>query len=244
MSNRENSSTKYFATTPKRCPFCNKLTDAVIDKDLIQYALTPTKIEKVNILSGIPSEVAIGLFPSDSKPTNKIKVEFYICPYCQETSIKVHDFDSKRDFNIKPMSSIKLFFNNVPTDIYKDYSEARGTLNISPRASATLSRRCLQAMIHNRWNINLRNLNNEIKQIPSDKITTLEREALDAIRQIGNIGAHPNELVDVESEDANLLIQIIELFLQKWYIDDPAQENLLTNAIKIKQNKEKAKKRV
>lgn len=223
------------ALSPIICPICDKKNKAVIGKDLISYYATPEEIKNQTISTGVFTT---------NRTQNEIGVEFYICPYCGETSIKVYDFEHDRDFSIYPISNAKKFEDKVPKNIYRDYSEAKATLQLSPRASSALSRRCLQAMIHNRWDINLGNLCNEINNIPSEKITKIERDALNAIRQIGNIGAHPDAIVDVNSKDAELLVSVIEIFLQKWYIDDVQLQNLLNEAIEANKNKSEQKRLV
>jgi hypothetical protein len=41
----------------------------------------------------------------------------------------------------------------IPEQIKDDYYEACSILNLSPKASATLARRCLQGMIRDFWGI-------------------------------------------------------------------------------------------
>ena len=48
-------------------------------------------------------------------------------------------------------------------------------------------------------------------------------------------------ILEVTQEDAELTIRIIEIFLQKWYIDDPSIQNALSAAVLAK-NQKKAQK--
>ena len=47
-------------------------------------------------------------------------------------------------------------------------------------------------------------------------------DAIDAVRKIGNIGAHMekdiNIIVDVDPDEAQLLIELIEILVKEWYI--------------------------
>lgn len=47
-------------------------------------------------------------------------------------------------------------------------------------------------------------------------------EAIDHIRQIGNIGAHMekdiNVIIDVDPEEAQVLIELIETLFEEWYV--------------------------
>ncbi|HCN7686920.1 TPA: DUF4145 domain-containing protein [Escherichia coli] len=91
--------------------------------------------------------------------------------------------------------------------------------DLSPKASATLSRRCLQGMIRNVWNVKPARLVDEIKAIEG-QIESGMWKAIDAIR---NIGAHMendiNVIVDVDPDEAEMLIGLLELLIQEWYIE-------------------------
>ena len=49
-------------------------------------------------------------------------------------------------WNLKPQSQAKVFPSYIPRAILEDYEEACLIRDLSPKASATLSRRCLQGM--------------------------------------------------------------------------------------------------
>ncbi|WP_083803471.1 DUF4145 domain-containing protein [Sagittula stellata] len=53
----------------------------------------------------------------------------------------------------------------IPTPIIEDYTEACRISLLSPKASATLSRRCLQGMIRDFCGIKEKNLFNEIEKL-------------------------------------------------------------------------------
>ncbi|ELY3597492.1 DUF4145 domain-containing protein [Cronobacter dublinensis] len=94
--------------------------------------------------------------------------------------------------------------------------------NLSPKASATLARRCLQGMIRHVWEVKPARLVDEIKAI-EEKIESNVWKAIDAVRNIGNIGAHMendiNIIVDVEPGEAEMLIGLLELLIQEWYVE-------------------------
>lgn len=122
---------------------------------------------------------------------------------------------------LKPNSSAKPMPEYVPTAIRNDYNEACLICGLSPKASATLSRRSLQGMIRDFHGIAKGTLNQEILAL-KDKIDAITWEAIDAVRSIGNIGAHMekdiNVIIDVESEEAQLLIGLIEMLIKEWYV--------------------------
>jgi hypothetical protein len=124
-----------------------------------------------------------------------------------------------------PDSKAKPFPNYIPSGILNDYTEACRIRDLSPKASATLARRCLQGMIRHFWNVKGKRLVDEIEAI-KDKIDPLDWDAIEAVRKVGNIGAHMeadvNVIVDVEPGEAELLIGLIESLLKDWYV---AREN-------------------
>lgn len=131
----------------------------------------------------------------------------------------------KSTWRLQPESSAKSFPNCIPEVILIDYREACLIRDRSPKASATLSRRALQGMISDFWGIKPEGATKTLyKQIDALKkqIDSGIWGAIDALRQIGNIGAHMeadiNVIVDVEPDEATLLIGLLELLFQEWYI--------------------------
>ena len=122
---------------------------------------------------------------------------------------------------LRPSSMALVFPEYVPAAIRQDYEEACKIRNLSPKASATLSRRCLQGVIRDFKGIVKRRLVDEIDAL-RDEVDPDTWAAIDAVRQIGNIGAHMekdiNEIIDVEPEEAQLLIELIETLIKDWYI--------------------------
>lgn len=126
-----------------------------------------------------------------------------------------------QEWTILPESSAQPQPDYIPAPIRKSYTEACRIKELSPTASATLSRRCLQAMIHDFWGINKGNLYKEIEALP-DEVSPETLAAIHAVRQIGNIGAHmkfdTDTLVDVDVDEAAAMIDLIELLFDGWYI--------------------------
>ena len=133
-------------------------------------------------------------------------------------------------WNLIPPSEAKTFPEYVPEPIRKDYEEACLIRDLSPKASATLSRRCLQGMIRDYWKVSIPNLKQAIDAI-EDKVDPLTWEAIQAVRKIGNIGAHMekdiNTIVDVDSNEAQLLTELIEQLIDDWYIANYEREERL-----------------
>lgn len=132
--------------------------------------------------------------------------------------------------DLLPDSSAKPQPEFIPEPIREDYTEACKIRNLSPKASATLARRCLQGMIRNFCGISKTTLHKEIEElrklVSEDKapkgVSEESVDAIDAIRSVGNIGAHMeqniNHIVPVESDEAQILIDLIESLFDEWYI--------------------------
>jgi hypothetical protein len=131
------------------------------------------------------------------------------------------DLHVLRKWDLIPESKAKIFPNYIPKPILDDYNEACLIKDLSPKASATLSRRCLQGIIRDFWQVKPGRLITEIEQI-KDRVDIDTWKAIDGVRSIGNIGAHMekdiNFIVDVEPNEAQLLAELIEILLKDWYI--------------------------
>nr|WP_256379805.1 DUF4145 domain-containing protein [Chelativorans sp. ZYF759] len=130
-----------------------------------------------------------------------------------------------RVFPLLPRSRAKPQPSYIPASIRADYEEACLILRDSPKASATMARRCLQGIVRDFWGIpqNRRgNLGAELNYI-REELTPDTWDAIHAVRSVGDIGAHMekdvNVVVDVEAEEAELLVGLIETLLSDWYVE-------------------------
>lgn len=182
-----------------------------------------------------------------------------VCPNaeCKEYSIKAYLFKGigvnndivasntlVLNWNLKPQSQAKVFPSYIPKAIRGDYKEACLIRDLSPKASATLSRRCLQGIIRNFHKIKKSRLVDEIDAL-NGKIDPLIWDAIDAVRKIGNIGAHMekdiNLIIDVEPQEASALIGLIEMLLKDWYMDRHEKEKQLQEIVEISKAKKDIK---
>ena len=96
----------------------------------------------------------------------------------------------------------------VPDRFSNDYLEACVVLPDSPKASAALSRRCLQNLLREHAKVKQSNLSDEISDVMG-KLPSHLANAIDAVRHIGNFAAHPmkstntGEIIDVEAGRLN-----------------------------------------
>jgi hypothetical protein len=131
------------------------------------------------------------------------------------------DLPEKQTWNLIPAADVKVFPNYVPAAVLADYREASVIRELSPKASATLARRCLQGMIRDFWGVKPGRLVDEIEAI-RERVDPAAWQGIDAVRRIGNIGAHMEKdidvIVDVDPSEAELLIGLIETLIADWYV--------------------------
>ncbi len=140
---------------------------------------------------------------------------------------------------IIPSGEAKPFPDYIPAPLLEDYREACLIKDLSPKAAATLVRRCLQGMIRDFCDIKKGRLVDEIaelkKRVDADaapKGVSLETvEAIDHVRGIGNIGAHMEKdiglIIPVEPAEAETLIGLVEMLFDEWYIARHRREERL-----------------
>lgn len=148
---------------------------------------------------------------------------------CKQVTVVARDIKTKKQFDLYPQHVHKEFPSYVPQQIRDDYVEAVLIMQDSPKASATLLRRCLQGMIRDFWGIKKNKLKDEIDEL-QNKIPVTQWKAIDGLRRIGNIGAHMekdiNVIIDIDEGEAVMLSKLIELLIDKWYIARHDEEEL------------------
>jgi len=183
---------------------------------------------------------------------HRVVVDVIICPNgkCGEFTLFVNllpnrESRNKQFWNLIPPSNAKVFPSYIPRAIIQDYEEACLIVDKSPKASATLARRCLQGMIRDFWEVKKGRLVDEIEAI-KEKVEPDVWDAIDVVRKVGNIGAHMekdiNVIVEVEPGEAEQLIALIEMLMKEWYIARNERQVRLEEIKKIAVKKEEAKK--
>lgn len=164
---------------------------------------------------------------------------------CGEICVTALNAETNAQLDILPQVTMKHYPEYIPEPIRRDYEEASLILERSPKAAATLLRRCLQGMIHDFWKINEKNLNAEITRL-KEKVSPTLWQAMDGLRKIGNIGAHMesdvNLIIDIEPDEAKKLLRLIEMLFEKWYVERHKEEVLLGEIVGIAEDKEKQRK--
>lgn len=126
---------------------------------------------------------------------------------------------------IFPLGARRPLNREVPEPYRSEFQEACGVLNISPKASAALSRRVLQNVLRDEFDIEHRSLFKEIEEfIAKDGVPPYLSGAVDAVRNIGNIAAHPQKntntgsIVSVEPGEAEWLLDVLEALFEFTFV--------------------------
>lgn len=175
------------------------------------------------------------------------------CPACRGQVMWLNEIDAKHTDGrydpeivstslLFPKHPVKQVPAGVPEKFATDFREAHDTLSISSKASAALSRRCLQNLIREQEGIVEKTLFAEVdKLLKLNKLPTYLARDLDAIRQVGNFAAHPvkdlntGEIVDVEPGEAEWTFQVLEELLTFYFVELPkseARRNALNQKLK------------
>ena len=155
-----------------------------------------------------------------------------VCPSCQQVVIAAEqvtyddeseDYEAVAERLLVPPAPQRLVPPEVPEQIARDYMEAATTLPYSPKASAALSRRCLQAVLRDAGCARQRNLSEQIQAV-LPQLPSYLAEQVDAVRQIGNFAAHPikdsrsGEIVVVEPGEAQWNLDVLDLLFDFYYV--------------------------
>lgn len=217
------------------CPYCNTKTTITKTFSVNEDSYT---IENADGQRLLRTEWIV--CPNEECKRNTVTILLYSCRW----NGKWEKIDLIRTWRLLPGSYAKVFPDYIPLVLKQDYEEASAIIDLSPKASATLSRRCIQGIIRDFWGVKKSRLIDEINAI-QDKVDPLTWNSIDAVRKVGNIGAHLekdiNLIIDVEPNEAYLLIQLIELLFEEWYIHRYEREAKLKSIIQIAEEKEEAK---
>jgi hypothetical protein len=113
-------------------------------------------------------------------------------------------------------------------------------LDLSPKASGALARRCLQGLLRDYEGVKHGTLSNEIQEVlDRKKLTSHLAENIDMIRHIGNLAAHPAKdqntgvVMDVETGEAEWILFVLE-GLFDFYFVQPEVSRKKRDALNLK----------
>ena len=118
-------------------------------------------------------------------------------------------------------------FPHTDARFIKSYEAACRTMDVSPEASATMARRCLEMLLIERG-YKQKRLVQKIEALlnepdPKKHLPQDIHDCVDVVRNFGNFGAHPMtdaatlQIVDVEEGEAEWCIEIVEQLFSHYY---------------------------
>lgn len=123
-----------------------------------------------------------------------------LCPACAKVTIVLEELElivdrqvSRSTRMIRPKVIARTPIpSEVPKEFVEDYEEACAVLPDSAKASAALSRRCLQHLLRERGGYAQRDLYDQIQAaLDSQSLPSDIAHDLDSVRVVGNFAAHP-----------------------------------------------------
>lgn len=233
------------------CPFCN-FAIPLNRENHSKYKARNNKV--VEFQPAVVFSGNAGYNPSYETaqiPDEELLIEFKKCTNqeCQKTNISIvgEGADVKElNMQIHPFGAFRNFPDYIPKSIIQDYREACAIVDLSPKASGTLSRRSLQSIIRDFWNIKNKNtLYEEIEAIKT-KVAPQVWKTMDSLRSLGNIGAHSekniNLIIDISPQEAKTLIKFIEYLIGISYIEKHETDILFETVQEINKVKQTEKK--
>lgn len=187
--------------------------------------------------------------PEDNYNKGGYAIQYGFCPECKKLVIQLqHGLESGYELSfwideideeniIYPRYSAGRNLNQyVPEKYAQLFRESEEVNNISPRASATLSRYLLQMLLHEELHIHKRTLEEEIKELENgSNIPTKLVTMLQVMRRVANFGAHPkkstnsNEIVEVEAGESAVMLDLLEEVFDYVFVKPKQQEVFLKN---------------
>ena len=130
---------------------------------------------------------------------------------------------------VYPKASTRPLPPEVDRKFASDFNEACLVIADSEKASAALSRRCLQNLLREKAGVKSGNLADEIQEVlDSGQLPSYLADDIDAVRVTGNFAAHPTkntstgEVIDVERGEAEQNLNTLE-GLFDFYFVQPAK---------------------
>lgn len=171
-----------------------------------------------------------------------IELAYATCPVCWKLLVSLRYGESpggdgaplpyvESEERLYPLGSARPLSPEVPEPYRSAFLEACTVEGVSPKASAALSRRLLQQVLRDELDLKSTNLATQVQEfLARPGIPSNLSGAVDAIRSIGNLAAHPNkatrtgEIVDVEPGEAMWLLDVLE-DLFDFVFTQPARSN-------------------
>lgn len=205
------------------CPFCDR-------PQILQKEQTFSDLLEIKVASS-----------RFARPTIRVRANACANPLCRELTLEVVLGENlklppirtitypRETYPLRPIANCRPQPAYIKDPIYEDYREACLIRALSPKAAATLVRRCLQGMIRDFCGISKNRLIDELTALKTAHdegkapagVSAESINAIDHVRTIGNIGAHMEKNVDtviaVDPDEVDVLIGLVEMLFDEWY---------------------------
>jgi Domain of unknown function (DUF4145) len=193
----------------------------------------------------------MSLQPQNLDATLQVISGFLICSHCRDKA-KIWLMEPNRNESGRFSDWAQAWMQPNPRDesadlpsevdnenFRKDFKEAVRVLPHSPRASVMMSRYCLQKLLRIKAEVKAGNLHQEIqKVIESNTLPSYLTNDIDAIRRLGNLGAHPSEdistgeIIEVDQDEAEWLIEVVRDLFDFYFVKPAQQQKRMNNLSK------------
>jgi Domain of unknown function (DUF4145) len=119
---------------------------------------------------------------------------------------------------------------DLPSDIARDFNEARSIVDLSARGAAALLRLCIQKLCMHLGEPG-KDLNTDIARLGKKGLATRVKQALDIVRVIGNESVHPGQIgLRDDTATALRLFELVNLIAEKM-ISEPKHVDAMFNSL-------------
>lgn len=161
----------------------------------------------------------------------RIRTTYSECPNCRHLVVTLEELSPSfqgsgliYEHTVWPLTSGRAPAPvEVPPAIADDYNEAALVFLFSQKASAALSRRCMQSVLLDKANVKAKDLSSQIAEVLG-VLPPHIAENLDMVRQVGDFSGHPQKakepgvVVAVEPGEAEWNLDVVEALFDYYYV--------------------------
>ena len=215
------------------CPHCGRGVQFVSAAVVGIAGPSVSELHWVAFKEGRDTELPTGPNTSTTLESDRVCISACSCPMSNCRRLILEATYEKRNHEANTWEKTKSYLvypragkrkpvpDKVQKDIQEDFEEACLVLQDSPKASAALSSRCLQAVLREQG-YTQKDLSDQIEAVlphlPIDIASMI-----DAVRNVGNFGAHPTkskstgEILPVEPGEAEWSTEVLEVLFDHYY---------------------------
>ena len=203
-----------------QCPYCGSFTTIESSNRTVRAGNLNTRSRHDDVAYAIISTTC----PNPNCQEMAIQIRIGTPVTQMSSTVGVNDDEFLWSKQLWPEAKVMPLPKDIPEEIRTTYREAVLVSAISGRAGAAMSRRCLQGIVRDYFQIPVAkrgNLGAELSYV-KDQVDPDLWDDIQALRGVGDIGAHMDknvdQIIDVSPDEAQLLIELIETLFKDWYI--------------------------